>query len=190
MFDISNDLSYAGTMVQGKSTKPSLYPDWFCSTWMHVSTSVTKESSGKYWNRGEANAALKFLKLLLELRDSKKELQDDDPIFPIYIITPFAEMKKQLSHLLMESSFDKKMVECGTIHTFQGKEAPTVILCLVCDEEKIGKSGLWVNRSPHLINVAVTRAKRRLIVIGNSTIWVKYGNINKLLKHLPKRTLD
>ena len=60
----------------------------------------------------------------------------------------------------------------GTVHTFQGKEAGVVILCLSASAIRGTTGGIkWVNGKPNLLNVAVTRAKKHLFVIGDSKDW-------------------
>ena len=67
---------------------------------------------------------------------------------------------------------------CGTIHTFQGKEANEVILLLGCDEESMGAIK-WAGEKPNILNVAVTRAKYHIIIIGEANLWknIPYFNV-------------
>lgn len=70
--------------------------------------------------------------------------------------------------------FDKSNIEkrVGTVHTFQGKEASVVIFCLAASKARNSMGGLhWANQKPNLINVAVTRAKNHLFVLGNAVDW-------------------
>jgi superfamily I DNA and/or RNA helicase len=85
----------------------------------------------------------------------------------IFVITPFTSVKSYCNDVF-ESQ--KKIVKCGTIHTFQGREAEIVFLVLGSDPTK-DKARRWVTESPNMINVALTRAKRRFFMIGNKKHW-------------------
>ncbi|MDP3372592.1 MAG: hypothetical protein Q8S21_06885, partial [Candidatus Paracaedibacteraceae bacterium] len=54
-------------------------------------------------------------------------------------------------------------------------ENQIVILVLGGKPQVVG-SRVWATRKPNLLNVAVTRAKRRLYVIGNKRLWSKLPN--------------
>jgi len=67
----------------------------------------------------------------------------------------------------------------GTVHTFQGKQAEGVILCLGLDEKTKGAAG-WASQKPNLLNVAITRAKYRFIAVGDKNIWFNQPYFNQL----------
>nr|WP_316667983.1 DUF2726 domain-containing protein [uncultured Propionibacterium sp.] len=54
-----------------------------------------------------------------------------------------------------------------TVHKFQGRGARTMVLSTVVDESRIGHLGLRFVDDPRLINVAVSRAKERFILVTN-----------------------
>ena len=61
------------------------------------------------------------------------------------------------------------------MHTFQGKEAEAVILMLGAGRGAKAGSRTWAGATPNLLNVAATRAKRALYVVGNRTEWQSAG---------------
>lgn len=58
----------------------------------------------------------------------------------------------------------------GTVHTFQGKESEVVFFVLGCDATQSGATD-WAAAAPNLLNVAVTRAKNYLYIIGDRDLW-------------------
>lgn len=78
-----------------------------------------------------------------------------------FVITPFKEQAN-----LLVKQYNKEM--CGTIHSFQGKGADYVYFSAVlndfqnCNNHIRGKNNLFTKE---LINVAVSRAKRKFILV-------------------------
>lgn len=87
----------------------------------------------------------------------------------IIIVCPYRPHAKLLNLLIREQQLERD-VQAGTAHSFQGSEADVVILDTVNDEPH-WRVGMFIpsldsNTIP-LLNVALTRAKRRLIVVGD-----------------------
>lgn len=77
---------------------------------------------------------------------------------------------------------------CGTVHTLQGKETDFVIFLLGRDPSRPGVISSFADHKPNLVNVAITRAKKRLHVVGHANFWSGlndskgcYQTMNKLL---------
>jgi superfamily I DNA and/or RNA helicase len=99
----------------------------------------------------------------------------------IFVISPFKSIAATCASRY--NSKDQR-VECGTIHTFQGKEAGIVLLILgTTAEQKQARN--WVAATPNMLNVAVTRARHRLYVIGNRTSWSTHRYFDHLAAALP-----
>jgi superfamily I DNA and/or RNA helicase len=74
----------------------------------------------------------------------------------------------------------------GTIHKMQGKESDVVILVLGTHPRRNQKAREWASETSNLLNVAVSRAKRRLFVIGNHAEWSKNRYFDQLAAELPR----
>lgn len=162
MFTISNEISYDGLIVQGKSED---------------------ESQGKsqwYDSTGKAND--KFVKEQAHLLKSMidKRLQEDANLLnEIYVITPFKNVAYKLAQVLDEINFTKrengKPTNVGTVHTFQGKEAQIVYFVLGADTSSSG-AARWAVSEPNIMNVAATRAKEEFYVIGDKKLYASLGS--------------
>ncbi|WP_018750370.1 AAA domain-containing protein [Paenibacillus sanguinis] len=162
MFTISNEISYDGLMVQGKSEDAS------------------KGKSQWYDLTGKAND--KFVKEQADLLKSiiDKRLKEDPNILEeIYVITPFKNVAYKLAQVLDEIKFTKrengKPTNVGTVHTFQGKEAEIVYFVLGADFDSSG-AARWAVSEPNIMNVAATRAKEEFYVIGDKKLYASLGS--------------
>ena len=100
--------------------------------------------------------------------------KDKDANFTIGIITPYRGQVSLLKALKYErkykETFDKR-IKIGTVHTFQGSECDIIIFdmvdCFVQENGKPNKIGkLYAgNDGERLINVAVSRARHKLIIV-------------------------
>lgn len=68
----------------------------------------------------------------------------------------------------------------GTIHTVQGREADSVILVLGAPNMGHHGARSWAAETPNILNVAVSRAKQNLYVIGSRGAWVGIGYAREL----------
>jgi AAA domain len=111
----------------------------------------------------------------------------------VSIITPFRQIEEELQERLDAYNGLGRWAgkHIGTIHKFQGREAETVILVLGLDKEH-APAATFATSKPNMMNVAVTRAKHRLYVIGNSSVWgdAPYfrGIFQEMLDHKSVRT--
>ena len=100
------------------------------------------------------------------------------------ICTPYAEQARHIQKLLKEASLDS-LVQCGTVHRFQGDER-RIVLLEIPESGGHRNLGQFVQGVPpdhigaRLINVAVSRAQEHFVVLANLT---------HLDKHLPARSL-
>jgi len=92
-----------------------------------------------------------------------KELQGQDHK-NVGIITPFRNQANYLKECL---DYKRIKVDQGTVHTFQGDEKDTIYLSLAIANTSSDKTFNWLKNNKELINVATTRAKKKLVIIGD-----------------------
>ncbi|MDR0748100.1 MAG: ATP-binding protein [Tannerellaceae bacterium] len=171
MFGIANRIAYNGMMFNSTFVKtPKVnFPTSFIS--------VSGDVDGRHY---VPEQGMVIREVLLEEIRFSKGLPD------VFVISPFTEISRKLRYDLNDylrkeasrfgtvSADDMKewlKTHIGTVHTFQGKQADGVILCLGLDENS-KKAASWASEKPNLLNVALTRAKYRFVVIGDEHIWL------------------
>lgn len=82
-------------------------------------------------------------------------------------------------------------IEKDTIHKYQGREKRVMILSTVLDSSLAGQRGMQFVNDPHMINVAVSRAKERLILVTDHSMFHDtQSEIGDLLRYMEYNTLD
>lgn len=113
-------------------------------------------------NRPETEAIIKRLHEIILEDDMKK---NDEPV-SIGIISPFrgqVEMiKKAVLQVFSEATILKHKIEIGTAHTFQGDERDIIMLSWAIADNSYSQSLMFLQK-PNLFNVAITRARKKLI---------------------------
>lgn len=170
MFGISNAVAYEHLMVQGRGARQSAIRDILGpSRWIDIAGSASEK-----WCPEEGEAVLGLLGALRRLPEPPD----------IYIITPFVVVQDNLRALVRGSDvldgwttdpgrwvYDR----IGTVHTVQGREAEAVILVLGAQAALQTGARNWAGGRPNILNVAVTRAKEALYVVGNRSLWRSAG---------------
>ena len=81
----------------------------------------------------------------------------------IAVITPFANQRELINEKLKENGLSN--ISCGTVHAFQGDEKDVVLFSLALTDRTGQGTYEWLKNNKELINVAVSRAKERLILL-------------------------
>ncbi|VWC92214.1 helicase [Burkholderia lata] len=72
-----------------------------------------------------------------------------------------------------------------TVHKFQGRECDEIVFSTVLDKKYWSQKGLGFVDDPHLVNVAVSRAKRRFtLVTGDDVFAASNGHIAALIRYI------
>lgn len=179
MFGISNTVAYENLMVQAKVKQKSSIEDVLgVSKWIHI--------TGKGQDKWCEEEGAEVLKLLTQIKNN-------GCLPNLYIVTPFRIVQNKMRALLESSGLldgwvdnPRKWVRerVGTVHTVQGREAEAVIFVLGAPDPKQQGARKWAGGRPNLLNVAVTRAKEVVYVVGNRVLWQKAGVFKTLHEKL------
>jgi hypothetical protein len=172
MFGISNQIAYDGLMVFGTPDRHA-FPgsDAWCD--------IRSATSDGHWIPAEGD---ELRSILSQLRDAGVAAAQIRVISPFRVVV--SQAIKVHESIFPEVSNQVREKWVGTVHTMQGKEADVAILILGGDPDRRGARG-FATREPNLLNVAVTRAKRRLYVIGNRGTWGNEPYFNVLDARIP-----
>ncbi|MCX7884566.1 MAG: AAA domain-containing protein [Caloramator sp.] len=184
MFSISNNIAYNGMMVYA-TNQPDKNKDILSQIGVSRWIDVKGESNPAHWIPNQGEVIKNLFDVILKVHNKA------DILSSLYIISPFKtvvnELQKEIPNYILnnfnfiEKSYINKWTKnnIGTVHTFQGKEANTVIFCLGVDKNNISAAA-WAAKSPNILNVAATRAINRFIVIGDIDVWHNMPYFNKL----------
>ena len=131
----------------------------------------------KHYNLAEAQACIKAIKSIAE------KLNENPNKISAAIITPFASQRDLILELLEKE--DIKNIKVGTIHAFQGQQEDYIIFSQVIDSLKPAYLSNFIGGKCNLLNVAITRAKKQFIFVGNLECAFKSNNyLAKLINYI------
>jgi hypothetical protein len=181
MFGISNAVAYEHLMVNAKVPAKSPIRDLLGpSRWFDVQGTAVEK-----WCPQEGQVVIDLL----------RQITNAGFVPDLYIVTPFVVVQDNLRNLVRnsgvldgwtENPWDWANERIGTVHTVQGREAEAVIFVLGAPSpHQTGARG-WAGGRPNLLNVAVSRAKEALYVVGNRRLWRDAGLFRELDARLPQ----
>jgi superfamily I DNA and/or RNA helicase len=154
-----------------KSLK-SEYPLVFLDTKEMKAEERSFEGSNSYDNPVESEIVLDILDRAL-----KSSLKEDD-------IAVIAAYKDQVDLINQHNKF--KDVEIDTVDAFQGREKEMIVFSAVRSNQE---NNIGFLRDLRRLNVALTRAKRKMIFIGDSSTICQHNAYDNLLKYIKKSGL-
>lgn len=126
------------------------------------------QEDGSKSNEGEAKVVAAHVRSLVEAGVQPQQ---------IAVITPYSAQVRLLRDRL--SGFEG--LEIGTVDGLQGREKEAVVLSLVRSNER-GEVGFLAEL--RRLNVALTRARRHLCVVGDSATIAQHAELASLVDHL------
>lgn len=128
-------------------------------------------------NKGEAELTLKTLKDYITKIGKQRML---DERIDIGVISPYRAQVQYLRHLVKKRDFFKPfrpLITIATVDGFQGQERDVIIISLVRSNEN-GEIGFL--RDLRRMNVAITRARMKLIILGSVSTLTRHPFYKRL----------
>lgn len=101
----------------------------------------------------------------------------------IGIVTPFSAQAERINNQIPTNL--RGQIVADTVHKFQGDEKDVMIYSLVVTDNSPDSKINWIDyKVPNLVNVAVTRAKKLLFIVGNKSYIRRMSTPNLPLGHL------
>ena len=182
--EIVSQCFYDGHLKTGRQNPP----DWMKSlampwnktvSWIDTSGNGYLEnntSKGGVSNEEEVELLSSLLHELVSSEltiEQLKEWDKNDSTPPIGIITGYRKQVELLEHRLETSSWAtgiRELIKIDTIDSYQGSENRIILLSLVRHNSD-NKTGFMSDNSR--VNVALSRAKERLMIIGAGAMWTQ-----------------
>lgn len=161
--DLVSTLAYEGQLRHGRPadsfeewTARDPVPGVALAGWdLRGASTCQKQSGGSRFNDESAAVCIKLARKAVEAGFEQ-----------VAIISPYRQQVRTLRKLITPDL--EGIVECDTVHRYQGKERDVVIVDLV-DSESLGPGTLLRNDSSgagQLMNVAFSRARYKLFLVG------------------------
>lgn len=134
--------------------------------WVDVRGRCTRPGGRSCLNVDEADAVVELL----------RELWTDLPKHAsIGVVSPFTAQVREIERRLGRDA--QHRIRVGTAHTFQGGQRDVVVVSPAAATGVHQSSGQWALRQQNLWNVAVTRARSRLYIVGDRRYWAERGGL-------------
>lgn len=134
-------------------------------------------------NKGEATLTLDSLQAYFT-KIGKQRILDEQ--IDVGIISPYRAQVQYLRHMIMRREFFKpfrKLITVNTVDGFQGQERDIILISMVRANEN-GEIGFL--RDLRRMNVAITRARMKLIILGDVATLTRHTFYKKLWEYVRK----
>lgn len=128
----------------------------------------TERQNSRTLSRCNAEEARLLIHTLRDYIDTMSTKHIQDELVDFGIITPYRSQVRMLRRLIKMQHFFRhlrKQISIGTVDGFQGQERDVIIISMVRDNN-MGQIGFL--RDLRRMNVAMTRARMKLIIVGNA----------------------
>ena len=191
---------YKGELENGERKIPDIYADVpppldAATTWLDTSSLGKKAhhqkgSGTSIFNDAEAQAIVDLLQQVDEnqefVNNLSKQVKEGEAA--IGVICMYGEQKKRIRQKIKKAGISESLMsllKIDTVDSYQGKENRIIILSVSRSEQRQSSGFL---RLPNRINVALSRAMDRLVIVGDKRMWqgknsdLPFGRVIKFME--------
>ena len=153
---------------------------WIDTSELDLREKAVAEGTGRL-NTGEAELLVRELKNYMERIGIRRILEEH---IDFGVISPYRAQVHYLRHLLKKEPFFRPCRRLITVHTvdgFQGQERDVIMISLVRANEK-GQIGFL--RDLRRMNVAITRARMKLLILGEAVTLTRHPFYRELYEYI------
>ena len=153
---------------------------WIDTSELDLQEKAVAEGTGRL-NTGEAELLVRELKNYMERIGIRRILEEH---IDFGVISPYRAQVHYLRHLLKKEPFFRPCRRLITVHTvdgFQGQERDVIMISLVRANEK-GRIGFL--RDLRRMNVAITRARMKLLILGEAVTLTRHPFYRELYEYI------
>ena len=153
---------------------------WIDTSELDLQEKAVAEGTGRL-NTGEAELLVRELKNYMERIGIRRILEEH---IDFGVISPYRAQVHYLRHLLKKEPFFRPCRRLITVHTvdgFQGQERDVIMSSLVRANEK-GQIGFL--RDLRRMNVAITRARMKLLILGEAVTLTRHPFYRELYEYI------
>lgn len=171
LVDLVNDLFYNGKLHRPNQVVHWIVDEGACPG--KIACFVDVPEGRVRFTKGGTRQNVGFAERVLQLLDDYLSVEGD---FSIGIITPYKGQQTMLRALIAQKKYPEDFnakIRVGTVHTFQGSEDDVIIFDMVDCTYNINNKEANIGRiyagteGEQLINVAISRARHKLIIVGD-----------------------
>ena len=152
-----------------------------CGSKPRTPNAELRTKSGSITNAQEARIVIHALRDYIEMISPQK-IESERIDFGI--ITPYRGQARLLRRLLKMQHYFRKLkrhIAVGTVDGFQGQERDVIVISLVRDN---ADGAIGFLRDLRRMNVAMTRARMKLIIVGNAQTLSRHRFYRSLIEHI------
>ena len=182
--EFPSDVFYEGALQNGVAAADRLMthvkfpwpnPSKPMMFWSHTGQEEISASGTSYLNRGEAAAVEKVVTHFLRAGVAPEKLG---------VVTPYEGQRAYVvQHMTRAGVLRQQLyaeIEVASVDSFQGREKDFIILSCVRSNDK---AGIGFLNDPRRLNVAMTRARNGLVIVGNPKVLSRQPLFHDLLRH-------